>query len=1146
MTVTQSTPVSREGFPLAISAVGSTPAVPLVERCWEPQRLFIHDWSQPVTLLNKWQTVVSKSRTGVTQRNGLSEKPMLSLASTAKCFESSHWGNLGEMFSKQEVCRYLAPLHCDPIHGVTLFDPQNHRFSVQSDLSTRRLFQGQNAMIATVERSAMWDEFTCAEVVDVNSTTRRITLETPLRRAQYQQPTIRKSIRAVTGTGTPPAGGWGYASGSSVVMWAGKSWAAGTSTTVGGNDAVTGVATVINSKARAVLVKPNDQIVSIAYTMCRNSQTMSLAPTRIRAVQGKSGQVNQVTPTWTLVPIDGQTTWTESGVVGGSTTNQPTNFSHQRIGATTPTAAQVRTCIIQIRTTTVTQAMFDTLINSDTGITGDGEAQVFVDAAVTGSAGTGTTSDNALMHAVLVIRDGFLQAAGGTASLVKGASGLMMTHISQDAPSQSGSDYPLGVAFPNLSQTVSVPSYAPKPLMVALQLMSYGLTTQPDPLMVQDAGYSLTSLYPTTEVYPDGTSTPANTNLSRAFSTTNDVVLRLYEMTENDVQEEPVQNVQRNFGWVGKFDATTATPSSVFITPFLFNLGLLLNPSIQKPLRCYPLVEADASPPMQQFASPQNSLVGSATMTATQTSGKPALDAPDSMVAAGWDTSVYPAFQSNPKSVFFGANTCNINGEYPTTNITAPLLTGKFDYAGGINIGASSSVETEQIGIGRSVEGYLENPRKEFSVSATFLKRTDAFKFLQLWNNRRGRLLPVWFPNPSNAIVGVGSAIDNEVYLLATEPMSVDHGGKFLYVKSISGVSYILSVSSYAPSNGFTTVTIDTTLNPDGTQTCGLSAAARAILFSASTSLSRITTAHLCFFDSDELTETWKTDECMSVSFKLIEHPKFVPDETIGITTPVTGCGTCCGGVDPCPCIGGAAYGCPITEARPEACCICRTSDLRLRLTIFCYDNCFIVDQPNNDPFGDCPFCSCANCDATGSWCLPSGASEFEIEPLPAGTGGYSCHQLAFILPTPADASCVGSNNVSAILDMRTGEWTVDTGWASNPCCKGAACACIPPGCVCSSVLCPSSCGTPSLVDECLKFERYEAICNQTCAQAPNCNNIYCGDGTDTLRDCCGGEDPARPRNSKGRIKALGELFNDWGSVGSTTGCSLVACPSCV
>lgn len=1146
MTVTQTTFVSRVNVPAAVAATPTDPAIPLVDRFWEPQSLFIHDWSQPCRISSAWQTVISRSRTGSVQRNGISDKPKINSYYQSKCFNQDHWRNLKEMMSKQEVCRYPSPLHSDACHGVTLFDPQAHRFATTSSLATRRLFAGQHAFIANAGESSMWDEFTLVKADDVNRTSNRITFNAPLRASQYSDPKIDTGYTVIDGK-NPPLSWipifptyWGYGSGVNVTMWAKKSWTAGNPTTIGGyRTSVTGVETVRLSRAFAVLVKPDDQIVHIAYTMCRNNQSITLEPARVKAVQGsrvfdaEGIPTNDTTdlsvqPTWTTV-LD----WTESGAVGGSSPNQPTNFSHQRVGASTPTSAQVRTTKVVIKRTTVTKAMCDTLTSADVCALGDGQFAVVVEGEVSGSAGTSTTSDNAIMQAVLVVRDGFVTPVGGSASLVAALDSYFMGHISQDTPaSLANKDYPSGTVFPNLVQTITATANAPKSKMIAVQVMTYGNATSPLPVFNAPltATNAVTPLYPSAVSYPGGVADYPAFNVNQAQATAsnnNDVSVQINEIIDTRTQEEPVANINREFRFTSRYASNTPTPSSPALTPFMFSIGLLLNPTIKKPLRVYPAIEADASPPQMSSISAQTSTIGTVNINATQTSGKPALDSPDVIrslmsLSDGWDTAVYPKFQSNPKT----AGGCNASSGYPTNHIDAPLLIGKFDYASGMVVGIGSSVNTEQFGIGRSVEGYSEKPHKEFSVSTKFLTRSKAWKFVELWNNRRGRLLPVWFPSPANSVRIVGAS-GNDVYLEDTDEVvvSTTHGYKFLYVTSESGGHYILSVSTYGKSNGLVVATVDTTLNVGSSQTCGLGSDARDAISQGL--VKRATSAHLCFFDNDELEEEWITDEVMTASFRLVEQPDFVPDATLGIVDPDTGCGTCCGTVDECSALGGQATGCP------NGCCICKTASLKLRLTVNCFDGCYQTDEADNDPLP----CYSGICRTRGNVCTPSGSKETEI---PLTTVESTCSTLVFRKVAPAGCS----GDAVFTLNMNTSQWSISAGHLLDPCCSGSGCQCPPEEDCCFSLNCGYDCGQGRTEQTCFNFNYYDTRCAQACAQdIISCSEYDCGQGTRPLGDCCGGVEAGNPSNSNGRLRIVGELINDWGSLGGTSGCS--GCAGC-
>ena len=1150
MTVTQTTFVSRINVPSAVAATSSVPAIPAVDRFWEPQSLFIHDWSIPCRVSSAWQTIISRSRTGSVQRNGISDKPKVNAYYQSKCFNQDHWRNLKEMMSKQEVCKYASPLHSDACYGVTLFDPQVHRFLTTSSLATRRLFAGQHAFIANQGESSMWDDFTLARASDVNRSNNRITFDTPLRAAQYSDPKIDTGYTLITGKNPPPAYSpifptyWGYASGVNVTMWAEKSWTSGNPIKIGGyNIGVTGVNTVRLSRAFAVLIKPDDQIVHIAYTMCKNNQSITLEPARVRAVQGSraldgNGQPTEnttdlsVVPTWTTV-LD----WTESGTAGGSSTNQPTGgFSHQRVSGVNPTNAQIRTTKVVIKRTTVTKAMCDTLSTADVCGLGDGQFAVVVEGEVVGSAGTSTTSDNSIMQAVIVVRDGFVTPIGGSANLVAALDSYFMGHVSRDTPAGlTNKDYPVGTVFPSLVETVSTLSNAPKSKMIAVQVMTYGNATTPLPTFTAPltTTNAVTPLYPSAIPYPNSLGDSFSVNQAKATSSTviNDVSVQINEIFDTRTQEEPATNITREFRFTSRYAANTPAPSSAALTPFMFSIGLLLNPTIKKPLRIYPAIEADASPPQMSSISAQTSTIGTTAVYATQTSGKPALDSPDVIRALmslsdGWDTAIYPKFQSNPTTI----NGCNAGVGYAGNHIDAPLLIGKFDYASGMVVGIGSSVQSEELGIGRSVEAYSEKPHKEFSVNAKFLKRINAWKFLELWNNRRGRLMPVWFPSPANSIRIIGAS-GNEVYLEDTDEVKVSttHGYKFLYVTTTSGGHYILSINTYEKSNGVVVATVDTTLNVGSTQTCGLNSVARSAIVAGS--VKRATSAHLCFFDSDELDEEWITDEVMTASFRLIEHPDFVPDDALGIVDPDTGCGTCCGTVDECTALGGTLTGCP----NDPGCCFCKTSNLKLRLTIQCYDACLIADgETNNDPIP----CEEVVCDLSGNPCTPSGSKEIEI-PLHASS---TCSNFVFLVTAPA--TCFG--NAVFQLNLDTAEWTVSPGHLLDPCCAGSGCQCPNSGCPCLTLLCGFNCGDPVTKSiSCTVFEYWDKACSAICNPEPNCQVVKCGQASvqNKVDNCCGGVDPVNPTLSVGRKRITGLLFNDWGDLGESEGCS--GCAGC-
>jgi hypothetical protein len=277
-------------------------------------------------------------------------------------------------------------------------------------------------------------------------------------------------------------------------------------------------------------------------------------------------------------------------------------------------------------------------------------------------------------------------------------------------------------------------------------------------------------------------------------------------------------------------------------------------------------------------------------------------------------------------------------------------------------------------------------------------------------------------------------------------------------------------------------------------------------------------------------TYEWITDEVMTTSFRLIEQPDFVPDDGIGITDPATGCGTCCGGIDECGGLNGVLAGCP-TE---PGCCFCKTN-LYILVTVNCFDFCLYVDEPTNEPL---PCSSGGACQTSGSPCTPSGSSEFEVF---ISNNESTCSKLVFRKPYPAECS---SQDAYFELNLKTGLWTVDAGHLFDPCCVGSGCQCPPTGNCCPSPGNNYICGLPEVkASTCTTFEYWDKACQKLCDPTPpgGVNNVKCGQNyhplTSKFSQCCGGQNPNN-LTSNGRLRMSGVLYNDWGVLSTTTGCS--------
>ena len=270
----------------------------------------------------------------------------------------------------------------------------------------------------------------------------------------------------------------------------------------------------------------------------------------------------------------------------------------------------------------------------------------------------------------------------------------------------------------------------------------------------------------------------------------------------------------------------------------------------------------------------------------------------------------------------------------------------------------------------------------------------------------------------------------------------------------------------------------------------------------------------------------------MTTSFRLIEQPDFVPDDGIGVVDPATGCGACCGSIDECTGLNGALTGCP----NPPGCCFCKTN-LYILVTVNCFDGCLYVDEATNEPL---PCSSGGACQTSGNPCTPSGSSEFEVY---VSNSESTCSKLVFRKTVPVECNVFAQDAVFE-LNLKTGVWFLDPGHLFAPCCPGSGCQCPPTGNCCPSVGNEYTCGLPEVKEStCTTFEYWDKACQKLCDPSPpnGQQNVKCGQNyhplTSKFSQCCGGQNPNN-LTSIGRLRMSGVLYNDWGVLSTTTGCS--------
>ena len=1102
MTVQQSYIVRNTSVPTATAAIPSTttPAVPLMDKCWEPMSFFVHNWNNPVEVESSWGTSISKARDNSEQRYGFTDKPSLIQSSFLYCSTEENWRNANEMLAKQEFSRYLAPLYSDAALDCFLFDPQSHKFSTSSSLATRRFYEGQYSFITTVENKSQRSNFSCSRASVVDRTNNRLTYESSLSRSFYSAPTIDNTYTTNTGYGI---------TGSQVIMGVNLTIVSGQMTTlIGGVGAVAGAGQSSYSANAGVGIKVGDLLVHIGCTNTKQAGSAEVLPWQLRRVNdSKTSPTSAINFSggsgvagWTLV-----SNWLENGSEG-----------HQNVaGQTNPVSTQYINGNVIVRYLKITQAYINTLIAGGNALYQNGELLVSLDGKYITSS---THTQNAFVHATVVVRGAFVTPpTGSTVTPVASSQGIFMSHIGVDSLSGLAvKTYPAGTSFPTYVNPVTNQNFAPKASGFGFVFMSYGNTYTNNPSYSASAPTTTSALYPHTTQTANATN---NVNAPKVVGTDSanpmDCFFSLFNIVENTSEPTTPVTVDRSTTFSAFYGASTPSPTVVTTVPYLFSYGLLFNPTNSDVLKIYPAIESDPSPP-QQSGVFLTSTVGSVNQTAIQTTGLPALDTIESLnsLPFGFDDTVYPRYRTNTVGAFF----------------TAPLLDGIFDYSQGLTASNVSVLLSQKEGIGRSIEGYSRTSGKTFNIKALFISRLKAWKFLEVWNNRRGQLAPVWFSNIGNTLNPI--SVSGNVITFSSQKgvaSSPSFGGKYLYVKTNGGAVYILQVSSYTTTESsgvFTsTATISFTLSSAGAQVSGLLAAVATEI--TAKRIKRTTTAHLCHFGSDAIKETWSTDETMTVSFDLVESVDFKYTQTVTppVVTTSCGCAPNCYSCSPCGALGGVQSGCPTSLG----CCVCRLPALAAEMSHYCYQACWEAGDPTSPT--ECVPCNQAtpNGSAFDNNCT---ISSVYTQILPLVSAESTCCVLKFRYDATNNPNGMYANlcnqSPEATLDLSTGVWNnVIQGFLEQNCCRVCMCGCQPGQLCFECLIATCDCGAMVGVNTCLLYNEYEPAIKVLCPATSCLGFVCCKTG-----DKCG------------RIKVSVKLVDtEWGSPPAVIG-GCVECPA--
>lgn len=190
-----------------------------------------------------------------------------------------------------------------------------------------------------------------------------------------------------------------------------------------------------------------------------------------------------------------------------------------------------------------------------------------------------------------------------------------------------------------------------------------------------------------------------------------------------------------------------------------------------------------------------------------------------------------------------------------------------------ITIGIKRDGEIRTSGIGQVVR--LDGTRGRVTIESAVLtlKRADAWKWRGFFDSRGGRCYPFWVLSPTNdlrvtARDGTGTVVTAFTGLDAFDVPKY-HAALFLQMKDGSVlISKITSVARVGPNDEFTLT------DPLGAFTLA--------------NVRRAGWAYLSRFDTDEMVETWRTDEVMRSEVRCIEVLE-EKDVTVDVVTPIIG-----------------------------------------------------------------------------------------------------------------------------------------------------------------------------------------------------------------------------------------------------------------
>ena len=157
-------------------------------------------------------------------------------------------------------------------------------------------------------------------------------------------------------------------------------------------------------------------------------------------------------------------------------------------------------------------------------------------------------------------------------------------------------------------------------------------------------------------------------------------------------------------------------------------------------------------------------------------------------------------------------------------------------------------------GISQAVEVFGSRARVSLELPFLFTSRAEWWKLNTLLDSRCGRTFPFWVPSPTE---------DYEVDSYTVSGLKVKANGPeldwqyrpYIYLAKLDGTVQVRTVVSHLRSGGLDTLVLDT---PFTSPTSG-------------SPVSRVGICYLARLDSDEIEESWITDETCEVTLKVVE-----------------------------------------------------------------------------------------------------------------------------------------------------------------------------------------------------------------------------------------------------------------------------------